>query len=561
MKARICSRLFLPGILLLLVLLLACRQADVAPTPQTAPTLPATGQTSKPLTSSDQQAIADFTKQYETLEQEWVELRADFDGWRSGLTECHPSAAQDALSEFAASFKEVTEAARSLPRTTSTRELADLIIPSVESEETAFRTLRDRWLPGNASFLESVEQRRTAASNARKATEDRALELQQEFEEGPTANEVEEAENFSKVFKQIEDAWEEYHDDYRNLRNSEGKLELDEVISRYNSLAETLSAVVESLAGLESTEILQDLIDTLDDAADDEFDALTALLEALEEGIADPAVAPEGDTEERTAEPTAAMTGGTAQPVAPPAQAPGEGVPAPGEGAGQVPSPPGAGEGQGPSASEAEGQAPDPGTGTAQAPTAAAVSGQRAVPGDLPPATPTMEANGSEPSIFHIELDNAYKASIIALEEVSAGIEEIVEDRSAEYLVGVMDFNRAYKNLLTKWQSFHDDYDSWREKGGGCDRISTLEELDGFRQEATSLAAKVRVLPRTGYLLPVYALVVDAADQEAGAMRALYNSWRPFAVDAFAAVEQERTNADRLRQQAMTGLQELTARP
>ena len=44
-------------------------------------------------------------------------------------------------------------------------------------------------------------------------------------------------------------------------------------------------------------------------------------------------------------------------------------------------------------------------------------------------------------------------------------------------------------------------------------------------------------------------------------MRALYNSWRPFAIDAFAAVDQERANADRLRQQANTALQELRARP
>ena len=112
-----------------------------------------------------------------------------------------------------------------------------------------------------------------------------------------------------------------------------------------------------------------------------------------------------------------------------------------------------------------------------------------------------------------------------------------------------------------KWESFHEEYDDWRSYGGGCERIAVLEDLDEFSASAAAIAAKVRALPRTGYLLPAYTLVVDAAEGEAEAMRALYNSWRPFAIDAFAAVEQERTNADRLRQQAMTGLQELTARP
>ena len=75
------------------------------------------------------------------------------------------------------------------------------------------------------------------------------------------------------------------------------------------------------------------------------------------------------------------------------------------------------------------------------------------------------------------------------------------------------------------------------------------------------LGRKVRGLPQSSYLLPMYNLLVEAAAREEGAIRALRNSWRPFTVDAFKAVDQERLNANRLRRQADTGLQELRDRP
>ena len=556
MKSRIFPRLILPGTLVLMVLLLACQQSVATPTPEAAPSRPSAAQTTRPLTDSEREAVADFAAQYEALEQEWAVLRADFDGWRSGLTECHPSAAQEALSDFTTSFKEITEAARGLPRTASTKELADLIIPAAEAEETAFRTLRDRWLPGNTSFFESVEQRRTGASNAQKATEDRSLELQVEFEAGATEDDVAEAKTFSVAFDEIEDAWQDFHDEYRQLRNKESKLDVEDVLLAYQALALSYASIVESLDTLEGSDILQDLIETLDNAADDESDALGALIEALEGGIADPAPPPRADAASGQETPGAAMAAAPAQPAVSSAQPAVAVPPSNGEGAGPTP-PSEAGNGQDPNADPGAGQPPAPPPGSGQ---------QVVMPVVQPPAATSRgngngNGNGNGASIFHGELDEAYEASIAAMAQVSLGIEEIVEDNSAERLSEVLDFNEAYEGLLAKWQSFHEDYDSWREDDGGCDRISTLDDLDGFAREAAALAARVRDLPRNGYLLPAYTLVVEAAEREEGAMRALYNSWRPFATDSFATVDRERSGVDRLRQQAMTGLQELDNRP
>ena len=503
MKARFCFRLILPVVVLLLALLLACRQADdAAPTPEPASPLASSAQTARPLTDSQREAIAEFVKQQQAIDEKRASLYQEFDDWRSGLTECHPSAAQVALKAFAASFKEVTEQARNLPRKTSTKELADLLIPAVEAEEAALRQLRDRWQPGNVSLFEVVEQKRAEAARAQESTEDRSLGLQKEFEEGPTADEIEQMEGFSDTFEEIEDAWDDYHDTYDELVKKEAKLDIAELIAEYELLAELLSGIIGLLSEMVATDDNEDFIETLQEAAEAELDALHSLTGALMSLAADAALEhgmandPEGMTE-----------------------SPDDSSPI-----------------EGSAAMEAEE------TGDAGAQAEAEPQGK---------SLPTLQA----------EFAAVVVESKAVLEQVGQEIEEFVEDKSAEYLVDVQDFDVAYGRLIGEWESFHENYDDWRNTDGGCDRIETLRELDRFRRKAAEISGEIGGLPQTGFLLPAYSLMVEAAEREEGAMRALYNSWRPFAIDAFAAVDQERSNADRLRRQAGISLQELRDRP
>ena len=140
-------------------------------------------------------------------------------------------------------------------------------------------------------------------------------------------------------------------------------------------------------------------------------------------------------------------------------------------------------------------------------------------------------------------------------------IEDIVDDDSADSLAEVEDFEGHYEKLLVEWDAFHQRYNEWRKTEGGCDRVEVLQALDRFNQRVGELGRKVRYLPQSGFLLPMYTLLVEAAEREEGAMRALYNSWRPFTIDAFKAVDLERVNSDRLRRQANIGLSELRNRP
>ena len=181
MKIRFGSLISLLLGSLLLASLVACSE-----TTDTQPATPlpdsSSVQAAKPLSASERMAVDEFANQWQTIDQEWDQLHQDFDLWRAGLISCHRSSAQEALQGFAASFTDVTEQARNLPRTIVIREPADTLIAAAEEEEAAFRQLRDRWQPDNLSLFELVEQRRSDAARAQRNVEDMTLELQNQLE-------------------------------------------------------------------------------------------------------------------------------------------------------------------------------------------------------------------------------------------------------------------------------------------------------------------------------------------------------------------------------------------
>ena len=498
-RARIAARVFPPILFVLLAALLACSQnQDKSPALPAIPTV-APVETPAPLTASEREIVDRFGEQLESIDGERDQFYQEFDSWRAGLTQCHPASAREALQDFAASFISVTEQTTNLPRTTSTKELADLLIPAAEAEEATFRQLRDRWQPGNISLFEGVEMRRSEAVRAQKSVEDRSLELQEEFEEEPTEEEMEEMEEFSDIFDDISEAWEDYHDAYLDLREAETKLDSDELAGQYMLLIERFEAVVSSVSALSApggNEDIEEIIEMLQEIAEDELAALTSMAESL------------ADSKEESTSSSPGSNSGAVQPN----------LPANGE---------------------------QTGTGTS---------------GAMQSPTPAATKPVSLPSPQE-ELDAAFEESVETLEEIALLIEEIADDKSAKNLEHVNSFTASYQVLVREWDAFHQGYNDWRENDGGCDRVEVVEALDQFSQDAGGLGRKVRDLPQSGFLLPIYTLLVEAAERDAAAMRNLYGSWRPFAVDVFKAVDEERVASDRLRRQASIALQELRDRP
>ena len=116
------------------------------------------------------------------------------------------------------------------------------------------------------------------------------------------------------------------------------------------------------------------------------------------------------------------------------------------------------------------------------------------------------------------ELAEAYAESMKALLEIDLQIEEIVNDKSAENLADVEDFNAEFRGLVREWDAFHQSFNTWRESDGDCDRPAALEALDQYSQDAAGLGRKVRDLPQSGFLLPIYTLMTEAADRDDAAM-------------------------------------------
>lgn len=493
-KARTFPIVLLSILFPLLAVLAACSGDAEPATPPVFPTVPPVEEP-RPLTASEREAMDEFVAALQDIQEERDTFYQDFESWRAGLTECHPTMAREAMNGFAASFTGISERTSNLPRASITSELADLLITAAEAEAAALRQLRDRWQAGNISLFEQVELRRGDSVRAQKNVEDLSMALSEEFEEGATESEVEDMKNFADVFDEITDDWDDYNGAYLDLRQSEAMLTQDELREEYLRLIEQFEAIVATVSGLTpplGNEDIEDIIETLHDLATTELAALKGMADSLS-----PAVLP--------------VVPSTPVPALPAPTSPPEEV-----------------------------------RDTGGAPVA---------PGAVNGAT-----GESAPSPLE-ELEAAVEGSMESLEDIGRTIEETVEDKSAEYLADVETFNTEYRSLVREWDAFHREFNDWRENNGGCDQVAAAGDLEQFSQRASALGRQVRNLPRAGILLPIYSLVVDAAGRDEAAMRTLYNSWRPFAVDAFRAVDEERTAAGRLLLQASFALEELRARP
>ena len=475
MKKRIVSYIFLPTLPLMLGLVLACNGAGSETVPVTIPA-DATPLSPRPLSTSDLMAVEDFELQMQDVGQEWDQFHQDFDQWRAGLNACHRNAVREALEDFAVSFNAVTERARELPRTSVSREYADMLIAAAEAEESEFRQLRDRWHPNNHSLFEAVEQQRSEAARIQRNVEDLALEMEEELEEVSDPERLEEVEDLSQALGPIGADWEIFHDDYDSLLKDALRLDDIEVLARLDQLIRQSSAVVEAIDGLAATDATEDTIKELQGVAEVEHRALTKVYATLSRSTKEPSVPLD-----------------------------------------------------------------DPVT-----------------PREDESVTPVEEESGHTAGQLLESLQPIVKKAETTLMAVNRTINNDLDGSAIADLEEVQEFIVAYEILLTDWDEFHLSYNNWRRTEGGCDRTEVLKDLSQFHIRIGELGLKVRDLPQSGYLLPMYTLLVEAVEREEGAVRSLRTSWQPFTVDAFIAVDRERDNANKLRREASIALEELT---
>ena len=433
-----------------LLLLVACNQPGTSP-PEILPAEVQPLASATPLPASAQSEINDFVNQQQTIDQQWDQIRVEFDQWRADLTSCHPNSVHESLNDFAVAFNDVTEQARNLTRAQSTGELADTLIVAAEAEETALRQLRDRWQPNNVALFEEVEQRRSDASHAQKDAQDRAIELRAALQSGIAPESTDE---FAQSFDLVNNDWQTVHDEYNDLRDTAESLEQADVVASLDQLAEKFTLVVDALDELPVRTGAESAVEALQSAAQAELEAFNTAREPSDD-----------------------------------------------------------------------------------------------------PELPDFSG-----------IDASVKTSEDALADTSQAISNTPEPDPTvptdpeESLAELQVFNDEYDSLVVTWDEFHDRYNDWRASEGGCDRTEVIQALEQFSLRTGAIARDVRDLPRAGYLLPMYTSLVDAAGREENAIRTLRNSWQPFTVDAFKAVDEDRVNVDWLRREADIALQQLRNR-
>ena len=468
-----------------MVLITACVTVDTTSGTPT-PTLPRQSPTSTPIPPEARQTAVEFARSHQAIEQDWDQFRTDFNQWRASLVSCDRAAAEVALRDFVSEFNSVLQRARNLPRSSSTRGLADQLIEAVGNEGEALRQLSDRWQPGNTALFSAVEAQRSAAAAAQQEVLNRLMDLSESPaapESAPAAS-ADEAREFSQAFEQVNQSWEQFHNDYNSLLNQQDSLGPAEISTRLSNLADEFSSLVSAVNSLPSSGATGELVTQLKEAAQAEDTALKELLDSFQ----GPAETPPAQTETLP---------------------------------GQTDTPRG---GEGAAGSSGEGSAP---------------------------------SDSNDP---FVSMNNRVEESDGVREQVQDALQNIMDDASAGNLSDIDNFRQQYDALVREWDEFHQKYDQWRSSEGGCNRTEVIERLGEFSVRFGEIARRVRNLPRDSFVRPMAETLVEAAEREEEALRVLRNTWRPFATNVFHALDEERTNADRLRRHAETGIEELLER-
>ncbi len=479
--------------------LIACTSPS-APEPETESTDPSSTQSSMAGSSGAMQdvPVAEFVQQHAEISESWDQFHGEFDQWSASLSTCHPNAMREAVNDFAVSFNDVTEQARGLTRGKTSGEIANLLIVAAEEEEAAFRQLRDRWQPNNISLFENVEQHRTKASQAQKGAEDRVIELRDGFED--TADPEATAE-FLEAFEPIRDDWEQLHDDYESLRDDADDLGTMAVSEGIEKHVEDLMAIIDALEELPELEGAEDTVEELLTAAKAELEAF--------EGAA-------GSSSTTASTASAASSTST--------------------------------DSESTSSDSTESTASSSETDSSSAETTG-TSDSNGSGGNGAGGLPDFDA-----------LDEITETNAKTLKDANRTIEDLADPDAEKGLAELQVFDTEYARLIRNWDAFHDRYNEWRIRDGGCDRAQVVQELEEHGLQIAEIARDVRTLPSAGQLLPIYSLLTEAAARDENAIRTLRYTWQPFAVDAFKAVHEERTDTESLRRQAEIAVQELANR-
>ena len=110
------------------------------------------------------------------------------------------------------------------------------------------------------------------------------------------------------------------------------------------------------------------------------------------------------------------------------------------------------------------------------------------------------------------------------------------------------------------WDAFHRRYDAWRASDGDCPHDAVRDKLTTFATEFESLVGRVNRIVRPSLVRPLAEQLIEAVVSEAGGLATLRDSWNAYDSGPWSAFDASRSEADQLRRQVRSALDELNLR-
>ena len=90
----------------------------------------------------------------------------------------------------------------------------------------------------------------------------------------------------------------------------------------------------------------------------------------------------------------------------------------------------------------------------------------------------------------------------------------------------VLEFVNGHASISRDWESFHADFDAWREGLIACDASTVEVTLRQFAGRFSVITAEARNLPRFASVRELADKVIQAVEREDAAIRRLRDTWR-----------------------------------
>ena len=123
----------------------------------------------------------------------------------------------------------------------------------------------------------------------------------------------------------------------------------------------------------------------------------------------------------------------------------------------------------------------------------------------------------------------------------------------------VLKFVNGNASISRDWESFHADFDAWREELIACDASTVEVTLRQFAGRFSVITAEARKLPRFARVRELADKVIQAVEREDAAIRRLRDNWRHDDPTVFEDVEVERAAALALQHEVQDSLGDLQA--